>query len=153
MPDLEQQTVTEWLTGFCREAAARDWPPAIRPIEIEASQQLAALGTALDQAAERDLPDLSAALHQAPLGDDLHTILAQLGTARLLRLLHWLSETDTPECHAVVTALVAGEDASGRALRAALNAAIRHTVLHRMFAPERVAALEDACRATFTEVT
>jgi hypothetical protein len=153
MPDLEQQTVTEWLTGFCRPAAARDWPPAIRPIEIEAAQQLAALGIALDRAAERDLPGLSAALRQIPLRDDLHAILAQLGAARLLRLLHWLSETNTPECHAVFAALVAGDGASGRALRAALNAAIRQTVLHRMFAPERVAALEEACHATFTEVT
>src|SRR6516162_5207310 len=97
MPDLEQAAITEWLTAL-RPAAANEWPPAIRAIETEAdnAKRLQALGSILDEIPQEELPDLSTALREGPLRDDLRAVMAQLGAARLMRLLHWLAEIDPP---------------------------------------------------------
>ena len=71
--------------------------------------------------------------------------MAQLGAARLMRLLHWLAEIDLPGCNAVISALVGGDDATGHALRAAIAAVTRRALLRRIFAPDRIAALQAAC--------
>jgi hypothetical protein len=146
MPNLEQHTVTEWLTEL-RPAASREWPPPVRPVETEADnpERLKVFGSLLDQFAERDLQDFSAALCEAPLRDDLRAVMAQLGAARLMRLLHWLAEIDLPDGDAVVSALVGGDDATGHALRAAIAAVTRRALLRRIFAPDRIAALRAAC--------
>src|SRR6516164_6238203 len=118
MPNLEQHAVTEWLTQLRPPAAASEWPPPIRPIESEAdnSEHLLALGCVLDQLPEQELQGFSSALRQAPLRDDLSAVLAQLGAARLMRLLHWLAEIEIPDCHAVIAALIASDDTTGQAL-------------------------------------
>ena len=146
MPNLEQHTVTEWLTEL-RPAASREWPPAVRAVETESDnpERLRAFGSLLEQLAERDLQDFSAALREAPLRDDLCAVMAQLGAARLMRLLHWLAEVDLPGCDAVISALVGGDDATGHALRAAIAAVTRRALLRRIFAPDRIAALHAAC--------
>ena len=148
MPNLEQHTVTEWLTEL-RPAASREWPPPVRAVETEADnpERLKAFGSLLDQLAKGDLQDFSAALREAPLRDDLRAILAQLGAARLMRLLHWFAEIDLPSCDAVISTLVGGDDANGRALRAAIAAVTRRALLRRIFAPDRIAALLTACEA------
>ena len=146
MPDLEQAAVTEWLTAL-RPAAANEWPPAIRAIETEAdnAERLQALGSILDEIPQGELPDLSTALREGPLRDDLRAVMAQLGAARLMRLLRWLAEIDSPACLAVISALVGGDDATGDALRAAIAAVTRPALLRRIFASDRIAALHGAC--------
>jgi hypothetical protein len=146
MPNLEQHKVTEWLIEL-RPAASRQWPPPVRAVETEPdnSERLQGFGSLLDQLTERDLQDFSAALREAPLRDDLRAVMAQLGAARLMRLLHWLAEIDFPGCDAVISALVGGDDATGHALRAAIAAVTRRALLRRIFAPDRVAALHAAC--------
>ena len=153
MPDLEQQAVTEWLAEFRPATTADAWPPAVRAIETEAdnSQLLQALGTLFDRAAGSDLDRLSAALRAVPLRNDLAAVLAQLGAARPTRLLHWLAEIEIPDCHAVIAALVAGDDPAACALRATLAGVNRPALLRRIFAPERIAALRSACRSAFEE--
>ena len=148
MPNLEQHTVMEWLTEL-RSAASREWPPPVRAVETEADnpERLKVFGSLLDQLAERDLQDFSAALREAPLRDDLRAILAQLGAARLVRLLHWFAEIDLPGCDAVISTVVGGDDANGRALRAAIAAVTRRALLRRIFAPDRIAALHAACQS------
>lgn len=150
MPNLGQHDVTAWVTEWRPET---EWPPAIRAVETEADmpQRFVALGAALDAAAERDLDALAAALRDPRLRDDLGAVMAQLGVARVLRLLHWLSETDLPDCHAAIAGLLQNDDSAGRALRAALAAVIRRATLRRIFAPERIAALQTACAAVFPE--
>src|SRR5712691_6677606 len=147
MLNLEQRAVTEWLTELRPAAASNEWPPPVRPIETETDnpERLQALGSILDQLAQSDLEDLSAALRGPPLRDDLRSILAQLGAARLMRLLHWLAEIEIPDCHTVITKLVAGDDTTGQALRAAIGAVTRRALLRRIFAPDRIAALQIAC--------
>ena len=148
MPNLEQHPVTEWLTEL-RPAASREWPPAVRAVETESDnpERLKAFGSLLDQLAKGDLQDLSAALREAPLRDDLRALMAQLGAARLMRLLHWLAEIDLPDCDAVISTLVGGDDPNGHALRAAIAAVTRRALLRRIFAPDRAAALHAACEA------
>ena len=146
MPNLEQHTATVWLTEL-RPAASREWPPPVRAVETEGDtpERLQAFGSLLDQLAERDLQNFSAALRQAPLRGDLRAVMAQLGAARLMRLLHWLAEIDLPGCDAVISALIGGDDATGHALRAAIAAVTRRALLRRIFAPDRIAALQAAC--------
>ena len=153
MPNLEQHAVTAWLTELRPGPAATEWPPVMRAIETEADvpQRLAALGTALNELAPGDPHALATALRNPPLRDDLRAVLAQLGAARVLRLLHWLSETDLPDCHAVIAGLLQDDGRAGQALRAAVEAVIRRVVLRRIFAPKRIAALELACAAALQE--
>jgi hypothetical protein len=146
MPNLEQYTVTEWLTAL-RPAKATEWPPAIRAIETKPdnAERLQALGSILDELVPEEGWDLSTALREAPLRDDLRAVMAQLGAARLMRLLHWPAEIDLPDCPAVISALVGGDDATGHALRAAVAAVTRRALLRRVFAPDRITALQAAC--------
>jgi hypothetical protein len=153
MLDLERGAVTRWLAELWPGADGATWPPAIRPIEADAdTPELAiALGRVLDEVGEGNLVTLDAALRAAPLRDDLGNVLAQLGAARVLRLLHWLSESDLPHCDAVIRGLLSGDNASGRSLRATVSAVTRRATLRRMFAPERIAALEAACTANMEQ--
>jgi hypothetical protein len=146
MPDLEQRAVTDWLTAL-HPADEATWPPAIRALETteRAQERLITLGSTLDSLAPIDLPRLRAALSAEPLLPELRAVLAQLGAARALRVLHWLAEVDLPDCNDVFTALTLGSDPGGRALRATLDAATRVATVRRMFAPDRIAALERAC--------
>jgi hypothetical protein len=146
MPNLEQYAVTAWLTAV-RPAAVTEWPPPIRAIETEGdnAERLQALGAILDELVPAQLRGLSIALSEPPLRDEVRAVMAQLGAARLMRLLHWLAEIDLPDCPAVISALVGADDGNGDALRAAITAVTRRALLRRIFAPDRIAALHAAC--------
>ena len=147
MPNLGQHAVTEWLTAL-RPAAATEWPPSTRAIETQAdnAERLRALGSTLDELIPGKLRNLSIALREAPLRDDLRAVMAQLGAARLMRLLHWLAEVELPDSANVISTLVAGDDSNGDALRAAIAAVTRRALLRHIFAPDRIAALHSACQ-------
>ena len=59
--------------------------------------------------------------------------------------MHWLAETGMPEVHTVIGALVQADTPAANALRAAADAVTRRALIRRMFAPERISALEAAC--------
>jgi hypothetical protein len=149
MPNLEQTAVTAWLTELRPDAAISEWPPAIRPVETQAAlpERLVALGAALDDLAKADPRALSDALCRSPLREEVRSVLAQLGAARALRLLHWLAEADLPDCHAVIAALVEQDGPEARSIRAAVAAVTQKATVRRIFAPERIAALANACNA------
>ena len=153
MPDLEHHTVTDWLTELRPAVAAQEWPPAIRSLELEVGhpEQLVALGQVLDDLGDGHIAELARTLRGSPFRDDVRAVLAQLGAARLLRLLHWLPERGVPECNLVIAALIEGVSPEARALRAALAALTRRAVLRRMFDPERIALLTAACTAALKE--
>ena len=153
MPDLEQSAVTAWLSALRPDPAAPAWPPAIRAIETQEDlpDRLTALGVAFDAAVQGGPQPVAAALRNAPLRDDMAAFLAQLGAARVLRLLHWLSETNLPDCHAVIAGLLQGDGGPAVALRATVAAVTRPAILRRIFAPDRIAALERACSTTIQE--
>ena len=149
MPDLTTGAVRDWLATEYPAAASSEWPPPIRAIEERDGHPglLAEFGHALDDAASGGRNPVSGEL------DPLRSVLAQLGAARLLRLLQWALEADLPEAHALTSRLLQGSGSEARALRAALRALALHRTLDRMFSPQRVAALETACAIAQNEST
>lgn len=146
MPNLEQQAVTGWLADL-RPDDSTVWPPVVRPIETAERnpEHLIELGTALDRLTPADLQRLRDALREDLLLTEMRTAMAQLGAARTLRLLHWLAEVELPDCHNVIASLTRGQDAGAKALRATIEAVTRAAMVRRMFAPDRITALELAC--------
>jgi len=146
MPNLEQQAVQRWLEAL-RPDNRTVWPPAIRPIEAtgRSPEQLVALGNALDGFIPADLKRLRDAFRDDRLLTEFRSAMAQLGAARALRLLHWLAEVDLPDCNDVIAKITQGQEPGARALRATIEAVTRAATVRRMFAPDRIAALERAC--------
>ena len=141
MPDLDEDRVTAWLQ---RAAHGDDcWPPPVRPIEQAAGtpDRLASLGHSLD-AASADPEALGRALCDGPLRSDVRSVLAQLGPARLLRILHWLGEGRTE--HEAMLALLTDDHADAAALRSAIDNLVRQATLARLFDRSRIAALAAA---------
>lgn len=151
MPNLDQADVTAWLAAW--RTGEDTWPPAVRAVECaaDAPVRLAALGTSLDQAHGANLGLLSKCLRSEQALNGLRAVLAQLGAARALRLLHWISEADLPESGSLLAGLLQADDKAGAALRAAVEGMRRKLVLARIFAPERLAALQAACTETLKE--
>jgi hypothetical protein len=147
MPNLRMPDVKDWFSAAHGPLASSDWPPPIRAIEERDGhpQLLAELGAALDEAADHDSGYVSAVLLEDNGPERLRDIVAQLGLARLLRVLHWALETDLPNVHHLVPRLLSGEDLDARALRSALTALNGRITLERMFSPARIAALDAAC--------
>ena len=146
MPNFEEGSVTHWLEEIRPVSVTRDWPPAVRPIETvrDAPQLLTHLGELLGEICAADPSALSEALRSDPLRRCLQTVLAQLGAARALRLVHWLAEQEIPETHFVVAGLTAGDRAEAEALRDTIMHVLRRSTLRRIFAPDRVIALQGA---------
>ncbi len=146
MPNLEQQAVQSWLEAL-RPYDQFVWPPAIRPIEStrQSPEQLVALGNVLDELIPADLKRLRDAFRDERLLTEFRSAMAQFGAARTLRLLHWLAEVDLPDCKDVIAKLTQGQEPGARALRATIEAVTRAAMVRRMFAPDRIAALELAC--------
>ena len=156
MPDLRHDAVTEWLTALDPACAPDAWPPAIRALETEAeaSGLFEDLGHLFDQFAPGETEVLAEALRVPPLAVALRAVLAQAGAARIFRVLHWLGdECRLAQPHLVVAALTEGGSHEARALRAAIAAFTRRTLLNRLFAPDRLAALLDATQTAMTETT
>jgi hypothetical protein len=153
MPNLEENAVTTWLAEIRPVEAAGAWPPAIRAIEAtsEARGLLEEFGRLLDDLEGADAGFLSRALRRHPLREDVRAVLAQIGAARALSVLHWLAERQIPDSHLIAGALTAGDTAEARALRAAIIAVTRRATLGRMFASQRVADLHSATQATSEE--
>jgi hypothetical protein len=153
MPNLEEHAVRAWLIEIRPTKPADAWPPTIRPIEAvdEVPSLLLALGDLLDEFTAVDGERLQAALRDDLLLAELQAVLAQMGAARALRLLHWIAESTAPHSHAVVTMLAAGETAAAKALRATISSVTRRAALQRMFSAPRVAALQSAALAALKE--
>jgi len=156
MPDLQENAVTEWLAALDPTCADDDWPPAIRAIETEADvpNLFEDLGCLLDRFEQSESETLAAALRSPPVAAALRATLAQTGASRLFRILHWLGD----ECalsrpHLVVAALTEGSTQEARALRAAIATFTRSVLLMRLFAPDRLAALQAATETAMQEPT
>ncbi|MDT8278690.1 hypothetical protein RQ734_21775 [Roseomonas mucosa] len=153
MPDLSKSTVTSWLQE--REpAVATLWDGAVRPVEDDPDVRaaLAELGEALDQSLNRDARQLSAVLRDEPVQDSLRQVLAQLGPARLLRVLHWLSFAGLPEGGAVLKDLLQNDPTgAGQVLRAAVEKLHRQELLARIFSRGRLEVLLAACQGRQAE--
>lgn len=142
MPDLDHAAVSGWLSARDPVAAALARPGPV-DADDRALAALLRLGVALDKAAERDAAALAEALCEEETSVRLRSALAQIGTARRLRLLEWLGEAGLPNGRALLAAM--GDGPGGAFQRAELAALERRAILARVFAPERVAELRAAC--------
>lgn len=148
MPDLSRATVTSWLQDREPLIAAR-WKGAVRPVEEEPEVRasLAELGDTLDRSFNRNADGLSTVLREEPVQENLRRVLAQLGPARLLRLLHWLSFSGLPGGGQVLSSLLRDDPSgAGQAVRAFIEELHRQELLARIFSRGRLQALLAACQ-------
>jgi hypothetical protein len=155
MPDLSQTASRAWLRQIDANEPAAPWPPAFRTIEDQgdAPGHWEALGRILDHLAGASADALSKALRTPKLATALRAVLAQAGAARVFRFIHWLDETKVPDSYAVLTSLTEGDSPEATALRATIIGFNRRAILYRIFAPERVAALQAATERAMTETS
>ncbi len=143
MLDLEHQAVTGWLTDIQPARTDADWPPPVRPIETagDAPALLARLGIAMDGLSGTGA-DLAEKLESNDVTAVLRDLLAQLGAARMLRIVSALRDSTPPDRAAeLVDRLTASDTSAGRALASAIAASARTTLRGRLISDERLAAL------------
>jgi hypothetical protein len=148
VPDLARTSVLEWL---CVEEP--DKPAlAMNPLTVvEAAavveDALVRLGNALDRSLLEDPAILAATLKADPGCQELRAVMGQLGLPRNLRILHWILQDGIPDGNAVLAAVLERDEAgNGQFLQATLTAAVRPSLLARLYAPERLALLLSACQ-------
>lgn len=149
MPDMDIPSVLDW---FQHEEPGRpdllEQPATAAERRPEVIEGLVRLGKTLDVVAAGDDGGLALAGHlrNGPIRDDLRTIMGQVGFPRALRLVAWLMQAGLPETDAILAAVMEPDPSgSGQYLQAALTDAARPTLLERIYAPNRVAALLAAC--------
>ena len=146
MPNLDTIGALDWLQGLHPGQRLPDWPPPIRAIEepSEHARALAELGSDLDDV-QRGAGTVTRALLADPkAADELTACLCQLGAARLLSLMHFLTENQDAGAPPAAIVLTNPQSAEATALRAALKTLSRRFTLQRMFSPERLATLRAA---------
>ncbi len=143
MPDLSAEAVNTWLNHTDPNPIS-ELPDALRRAELEPSVEtaLVALGIALDDAEARGPRHLSKRLQTDPARTTFQSVLAQLGSARLLRLLDWLSEPGKSARHSLLTALFTPDasDAS-QAVQSSIQFLNRRSLIDRMTGSERMDTL------------
>ena len=154
MLDLEKDAAMHWLAE--RLPSELHAAELIRPVEDvpEVRPGFVALGTALHASRARDGAASAERVRTDPVRDELRGVLAQLGSARLLRILDWLTESADPVRRHVLDAVLEPDPSgAGQALQSLIRDYHRQALLGHIFAPERLDALLAACRATPKEVS
>jgi hypothetical protein len=154
MLDLEEHSVTAWLLGTCSGRSSDHWPPTVRPLERAADNpgRLAILGERFETLGQEGRTVLSMALHDKPFRETLRSLMVQLGSARTLRVLHWVGQSQLPGLDQILAELLDDETPDGRALHAAVAAITRSALLAAIFDPARIAALAAATAAARADI-
>jgi hypothetical protein len=143
MPDLVTTQAGGWLDTSQLDLLS-ELPEATRRAELEPSVETAvvALGVAIHDAAAFDPPGLARRIRTDPARTLFQSVLAQLGSERLLRMLDWLTAPDKPARRAILAALFTSEAGdSSDAVRAAVRVASKRALLNRMTAETRLRSL------------
>jgi hypothetical protein len=148
MLDFTEADVVAWFSSIRPPTRQNNWPPAIRAIERGRSVEplLHELGTVLSELGIQAPSILPKALLGDPVQHDLQTGIAQLGAARLLRLVDWFSTT-LPGAPQLLAQLSQGRTANAQAINSSLRALTARDTLTRMFGPDRVAWLQSCAEA------
>ena len=148
MPDLATMSVLEWLRVEEPDKPALAMPP-VNVVEATPAVEdaLVRLGNALDKALLEDTESLAATLKADPGRQELRAVMGQLGLPRSLRIMQWIMQDGIPDGDAVLAAVLEGDETgTGQFLQATLAAAVRPSLLARLYAPERLALLLNACQ-------
>lgn len=143
MPDLERSDVLDWLQRTEPRLAGAG-VPIFRPIEDtpDVRALLSDLGQALETARAKKIGE---GIGQED-GATAREVLAQLGVARMLRLVEWLDGVAGATAVDVQALLLRSDTTeAGRFIRTVLAALHRQDLLGRIFAPARLQALLAAC--------
>ena len=142
MPDLHTQAVTGWLQAIQPARTHADWPPPIRDIERTADALFDELSAVLKDHKDAGGLKLAVVLEDPRAMTSLRAVLAQLGAARMLRVVAALADV-LPEGAMARIQLVLRDPstAEGRALGAALDATAQTTLRGRLTARHRLEAL------------
>jgi len=144
MPDLHRSSAIAWLSAVEPGFDGRLTAP-MRPIEDLAAIHplLVELGEALDHVRARQPDQLVPMLLDETTVSTLREVLAQLGPARMLRLIAWFEDGDLSESERLFDALVRDDlSAAGQLLRNMLRELHRQALLARIFSLERLALLQ-----------
>lgn len=143
MPDLSTRSIGSWLDH--EELDAWDeLPVAARRAELNPTIETAvvALGVALDEAYALDPKGLSKRLKTDPARTTFHSVLAQLGSSHLLRLLDWMTEPNKPHRQALLAGLFTPNvGGASQAIQKAVQFASRRALLTRITAAVRMSSL------------
>ncbi len=148
MQDQSAHPTTAWLEQE-EPYRSSSLPAALHRLEetpnIEAA--LVAVGIALDEARTNVPEKLFKLINKDPGKTAFRTVLAQLGDARLIRLMEWLSTPDHPTRHELLAGLLTpGTTDSSQAIAVIYRALTRRTILQRMIGDERIGSLYAVCR-------
>ena len=148
MLNLDEANVLAWLTPIRPATGKIDWPPAVRPLERAPAAEplLIELGAVLSEIETQNPSLLPVALSAAPVRTELQTVIAQLGAARLLRILDWLA-SNIPEAPRLFRELSEGSTANAQAIRSAIRALTARNTLTRMFSLDRVTTVQACAEA------
>lgn len=148
MLDFTEADVVAWFAPIRPASRQNNWPPAIRAIERGHSVELLLheLGGVLSELGTHESSILSDALFDVPVQHDLQLVMAQLGAARLLRLVDWFSAV-LPDAPQLLAQLTQGRTANAQAINSSLRALTARDTLARMFSLDRVAALQSCAEA------
>lgn len=148
MPDFTEADVVAWFSPQRPATRQNSWPPAIRPIERQPGVEplLHTLGTVLSELEGSDPAVLPEALMDDAVREELQTVVAQLGAARLLRLVDWFAVT-LPRQSQVLAHLTKGRSSNAQAIRSSLRALTVRDAITRIFIPERLAALQSCAES------
>ena len=144
MLDLRDDAITAWATSVPEEVGRIPDPSTQGPSRQEVvAEALARLGKLLEARRGTDAAALVNSLRDQATLDELRAILGQGGVRQALRLLAWLAE-ELPGGIEVSTHLL--DQRHSGTLGGLLAESERSALLHRLFAPDRLRSLEEACR-------
>ena len=145
MPNLTATAVDAWLAeqgsaSIAETGNGEEDHPEVLPV-------LVSFGEALDNALDRTVPGTEAFLAAPRTAAHLQPVMAHLGAARRLRLLHWLSDSEFADPRHLVEQITAARpDGSGQSVRRWLLDLQRQELLDAIFDPTRINLLLAACR-------
>jgi hypothetical protein len=155
MPDLRTEAVVRWLDAVRPAQFVDAWPPPVRAVETssQATGLLVEFGLLLDQLTEQNGADLSAALLDPLVMDDLRLVLSQLGAARALAYFHWLRDNGLSGHLDMEAGLLEERSPASRALFATVTTIARQATLRRLISMERMDELVSATDTANKEPT
>ena len=148
MLDLSTTGVGTWLK-YNGAYDFRELPGAVQRAEANPNVEtaLVALGLALEEASNHDPVNFKTRLQTEPAKSAFLAVLSQLGHARLIRLLDWLSEPGRPDRRVLLTALfVADAPDPAQAVRSAIHMLARQILIRRLMHRDRLETLLACCK-------
>lgn len=146
MPDLTTEAVAAWLTAAGSEDLVRSVKTPVADDSPDLAEALEAFGQALDASIEHGASALDHALDRE-LSAAMANVIAHLGPARRLLILHWLAGAGFDAPHCVIERIANPSTSGGAAVLRWMAALLQRERLDRLFSPERIQTLYAACHA------